>query len=85
MSLSLLLNTSKEFDDEPDDLLFFIFRNNFLSIWWNANQANIKVRKRMIGTAERVMVSQCVSMYEVSISAVSATKSNTIKAISNLF
>ena len=47
----------------------------------------------MISTAERVtrtaaVVSQCVSMYEASISAVSATKSSTIKsikAISDMF
>ena len=44
----------------------------------------------MISTAERVtitaaVVSQCVSMYEVSVSAVSATKSNTIKSIKAIF
>ena len=47
----------------------------------------------MTSTAERVtrtaaVISQCVSMYEASVSAVSATKSKaikSIKAISNLF
>ena len=38
LSRLILSNTSKEVANEPDDLQFFILRNNFLSNQWNANQ-----------------------------------------------